>query len=450
MPYYWLCLIFLIYNLLRKNYSIKLKMQEKTSKVGMRSKSLKKLNSAKTISCSTDPSSGSNTSRHSFFSPRHSYTSSHGRIPPRSSRTYTCSKLLKPLQKDKTTAENRFSSLELQEIYGLDDIFYLGNRREVNESNFDDKNGNYIFVPGDQLLFRFEILDLMGSGTFGTVVKCTDHKTGGQVAIKILKNEKIILECGKNEVKILNLLHDNEGAETYIVKKLENFWYRGHICIVFELLSIDLYEFIRKNNFQGLHINFAKRITVQILIALKHSHSLNVVHCDIKPENIVLKQENKSSVMLIDFGSAYLPGHPKYEYIQTRFYRAPEIILKSPWTEKIDIWSVGCLLIEQITGWPPFTGHSATEVLFSIVKLIGLPNRAYFNKANNLNDMSYNVLEASKKSFYSPNSSIDRVLEGHNKQLIQFVKKCLAWDPKERLSAEEALGHPWIKERVSY
>lgn len=422
-------------------------MQEKTSNFRTLPKSQRNFSAAKTVSCSTDPLLGSMAENYIFVSLRHKYTSSHGRIPPKSNRTYTCSKLLRPLQKDKIIAENRFSSLETQEIEDLDNIYYLGNRREVNESKFEDKNGNYIFVPGDQLLFRFEILDLMGSGTFGTVVKCIDHKTGGQVAVKILKNEKIILESGKNEIKILSLLNDGEGLENCIVKKLENFWYRGHICIVFELLSIDLYEYIKKNHFQGLHINFAKRIIVQILIALKHSHGLNIVHCDIKPENVLLKQENKSSIKLIDFGSAYLPGHPKYDYIQTRFYRAPEIILKSFWTEKIDIWSVGCLLMELITGWPLFTGLSETEVLFSIIEIIGLPSKNYFNKVNNLKNMSYEILQKNKRSSHSPNKKIDYILEGQNTQLIQFVKSCLAWDEKERLSAEEALGHPWIKER---
>lgn len=427
------------------NISYKLNMQENPSKIEIVQDKIRNVNAVKTVSCSIVPNLSIDLSQISGKSSLHTLTCSQGRIPASFPRTPKCPKLLRPLSKDQIKAEGILCEFELQEIEQLNEIFYLGNRKEVNKSKIDDKDGNLIFVPGDHLLYRFEILELLGSGTFGTVVKCIDHEKSEQVAVKILKNESIILESGKNEIKLLDLLQKTDATESNIVKKKENFWFRGHICIVFELLSIDLYDFIKKNHFQGVHINFAKRIIVQVLIALKCAHSLNITHCDIKPENILLKKETRSSIKLIDFGSAYKPGGEKFDYIQTRFYRAPEVILMSPWNEKIDIWSVGCLLMELITGWPLFTGSSETEVFYNMVKILGPPPNEVLNRGKNSEKLNPDHLKIKENLFNLHKYSIDYILEGQNKQLIEFVKNCLHWDDKLRFSAEAALAHAWIK-----
>lgn len=108
---------------------------------------------------------------------------------------------------------------------------------------------------------------------------------------------------------------------------------------------------------QGLSLGLIRRFAVQILVSLKFLRSLHIIHCDLKPENILLKQPNRSAVKVIDFGSSCLEDERLYTYIQSRFYRAPEVILGLPYSTAIDMWSLGCILAELYTGYPIFPGE---------------------------------------------------------------------------------------------
>lgn len=120
--------------------------------------------------------------------------------------------------------------------------------------------------------------------------------------------------------------------------------WRRHVCIVFELLSDNLYELIIRNNYEGLSEELIRRFAIQILIGLEYLGSEGIVHCDLKPENILLKEHNKSGIKLIDFGSSCFQHQTLYTYIQSRYYRAPEITLGLPYGVPIDLWSTGCIL----------------------------------------------------------------------------------------------------------
>lgn len=100
----------------------------------------------------------------------------------------------------------------------------------------------------------------------------------------------------------------------------------------------------------------------------------NIIHCDLKPENILLKSQDKSGIKIIDFGSSCFADQRIYTYIQSRFYRAPEIILGIPFTTAIDMWSLGCILIELYTGMPIFPGESEHEQLMLLMEVLGLPD----------------------------------------------------------------------------
>ena len=160
------------------------------------------------------------------------------------------------------------------------------------------------------------------------------------------------------EVKILSHLrdHDPSGA-TNIIHLKESFYFRHHLCISFPLLSMNLYEFIKKNNFQGVSLGLIRRFAVQILTALRFLNKNKIVHCDLKPENILLKQPNKSGIKVIDFGSSCFQQERVYTYIQSRFYRSPEVILGIPYNMAIDMWSFGCILAELFTGCPLYPGQ---------------------------------------------------------------------------------------------
>lgn len=129
-----------------------------------------------------------------------------------------------------------------------------------------------------------------------------------------------------------------------IIRLKEVFTFRNHLCVVFELLSINLYDFLKQGNFQGLSLGLIRRFAIQILYALDYVRCENIIHCDLKPENIILKEKNKSGLKVIDFGSSCFVNEQLYTYIQSRFYRAPEIIFGIKYSNAIDMWSFGCIL----------------------------------------------------------------------------------------------------------
>lgn len=171
-------------------------------------------------------------------------------------------------------------------------------------------------------------------------------------------------------------LKENDPEDTNNIIRIKDYcMFRKHLIISFELFSINLYEFIRNNNFEGVSLSLIRRFAIQILQALKYLREESLIHCDLKPENILLKSPDKSGIKVIDFGSSCFAHERIYTYIQSRFYRAPEIILGIPYTTAIDMWSFGCILTELFTGVPLFPGESEQEQLSLIMEVIGLPSK---------------------------------------------------------------------------
>lgn len=123
-------------------------------------------------------------------------------------------------------------------------------------------------------------------------------------------------------------------------------------------MHISLYDFLKEHSFAGFSLDLIRRIAIQVLQALLFLEKKDIVHCDLKPENILLKQANKSGVKVIDMGSSCFVSERIYNYIQSRFYRAPEIILGVPYTPAIDMWSFGCILAELSSGQAIFPGSN--------------------------------------------------------------------------------------------
>lgn len=265
---------------------------------------------------------------------------------------------------------------EHNEINTYKEIYYMGFKfsRHDKSEGFDDDNGNFKLYKGDHICYRYEIIQILGRGSFGQVCKCFDHKLKQFIAIKIIKNKLRYNHQAEIEIKILTILKKKDQEKANNIIHIEDYCiFRKHVCIIFELLSNSLYDLLKSNGFKGLSLGLIRRFAIQILIALKFAKGLNIIHCDLKPENILLKQANKSGIKIIDFGSSCLLEERIYTYIQSRFYRAPEIILGIPYTNSIDMWSFGCILIELFTGQPLFPGESEAEQLQLIMELRGLP-----------------------------------------------------------------------------
>lgn len=281
---------------------------------------------------------------------------------------------------------------------------------KVNLPPCDDDDGHYIIRINDVFANRFVIQKLLGQGTFGKVVACYDKLNRETVAIKIIRNIPKYRDAAKIELRVLTTLKqfDNENRN-HCIHLRECFDFRGHICIVTDLLKISLYDFMENNKFipyPGSHI---QAISKQLIRSVTYFHELNLIHTDLKPENILLHDDsymrkplrsstiitsylnlssgtqprkkqkspknlrilNNPLIQIIDFGSAIFDDEYHSSIVSTRHYRAPEIVLGVGWSFPCDMWSIGCILVELVIGEPVFRTHDNLEHLAMIEKIVG-------------------------------------------------------------------------------
>ncbi|KAG8427795.1 serine/threonine protein kinase, CMGC, dual-specificity [Metarhizium acridum] len=350
---------------------------------------------------------------------------------------------------------------ERGEIIDYNDVYFCGtqNARKVvgnlqsDTPNFgyDDERGDYTIIPGDHLAYRYEIVDILGKGSFGQVVRCIDHKLGVLVAIKIIRNKKRFHQQALVEVNILQKLREWDPKNKHsMVNFTQSFYFRGHLCISTELLDMNLYEFIKAHSFRGFSLRIIRRFTKQILSSLVLLKQRKVIHCDLKPENILLKHPLHSEIKVIDFGSSCFEHEKVYTYIQSRFYRSPEVILGMTYGMPIDMWSVGCILAELYTGVPIFPGENEQEQLACIMEVFGPPEKHLIEKSTRkklfFDSMGKPRLTVSSKGRRRRPSSktLQQVLKCDDEAFLDFIARCLRWDPERRLRPEDAVRHEFI------
>lgn len=329
----------------------------------------------------------------------------------------------------------------------------------------------------------YTIVDLLGQGTFGQVVKCRADD-GSLVAVKVLKNKAAYFKQGLYEISILFLLNRfvDPDCSKHTLRLVDHFLYHNHLCIVNELLSINLYELLKQNRFRGVQIKLIQEFVSQLLDAMIGLEEYEIIHCDLKPENILLVNLKESNVRLIDFGSACMEHAPQYSYIQSRHYRAPEVLLGLQYTTAIDMWSVGCITGELLQGFPIFPGANEYNQMFKITSMLGkyptakmiekgTKGRRLFKKGPVVNgrqeyifktDKEYmrdtgEVIKPDKK--YSTYDTIHDLVWGipikvtsstvsHKeirRSLEHFINGLLAIDPAKRWTAQIARMHPFLR-----
>ncbi|XP_029142451.1 dual specificity tyrosine-phosphorylation-regulated kinase 4 [Protobothrops mucrosquamatus] len=359
--------------------------------------------------------------------------------------------------------KSQLTQHEQREIKDYKELWFLGlGAKKIeghidaeNSSTYDDDHGSYKKVLSDHIAYRYEILAVIGKGSFGHVVKCLDHKTGEKVAVKIIRNKKRFHNQALVEVGILNSLRQKDQDNTYnVVHMKEYFCFRNHFCISFELLGLNLYELIKKNNFQGFTLGLIRRFTHCILRCLQLLYTEKIIHCDLKPENILISQSSAGQISfkVIDFGSSCYEHQRVYTYVQSRFYRSPEVILGHPYTTSIDMWSLGCIMVELYTGYPLFPGENEVEQLACIMEILGLPPSDFIQTASrkrtffDSNGVPKTVTN-SRGKIRNPNSKdLNAMLKIHDGTFLDFLKKCLVWKPSLRMIPEEAIHHTWMED----
>lgn len=200
---------------------------------------------------------------------------------------------------------NKLTPYEVHEIFSYQEIYFIGanatKRPGLSDLPFncgyDNEQGSYIHVPHDHVAYRYEVLKVIGKGSFGQVVKAYDHKFHEHVALKIVRNEKRFHRQAQEEIRILDHLRKQDKDNTMnIIHMYNSFTFRSHMCITFELLSINMYELIRRSKFQGFSLTLVRKFSHSLLQCLNALYRNKIIHCDMKPENVLLKQQGRSGI----------------------------------------------------------------------------------------------------------------------------------------------------------
>ena len=328
---------------------------------------------------------------------------------------------------------------EKEEVKAYNLIHFFGNNclnKPKTLQEFDDDHGHYIAKQGDHIVYRYEIFNALGKGTFGNTFKCFDHKQKNFCAVKIIRNKKRLQVQSEKEVKILKRIKDlNIDKKFGVVQILDHFRFRKHCCIVFELLDMSLLQHLKLNNRRSFPIEVCKSLTKCLLHSLDFLSSAHIIHCDIKPANLVFSSDLNIPLKLIDFGTSCFHGDLNSTYIQSRYYRAPEVIMKLSLTQAIDMWSLGCVIYELVTGIILFQGKTENEVLRLIVKYRGKPPQEMILNSNKAN-FPWGEKQA---EFDFADKGLVNLLESN------FYSGCLDWNPRSRLTPTEGLSHSWFK-----
>uniref|UniRef100_A0A673YVN2 Serine/threonine-protein kinase PRP4 homolog n=1 Tax=Salmo trutta TaxID=8032 RepID=A0A673YVN2_SALTR len=341
--------------------------------------------------------------------------------------------------------------------------------------NWTDAEGYYRLNIGEKLDKRYSVYGYTGQGVFSNVIRARDVARASQeVAIKIIRNNELMQKTGLKELEFLKKLNDADPDDKFHCLRLfRHFYHKQHLCLVFEPLSMNLREVLKKYGKDvGLHIKAVRSYSQQLFLALKLLKRCNILHADIKPDNILVN-ESKTILKLCDFGSAsHVAENDITPYLVSRFYRAPEIIIGKPYDYGIDMWSVGCTLYELYTGKILFPGKTNNHMIKLAMDLKGkMPNKMirkgvfkdqHFDQ--NLNFLYTEVDRVTEREKVTVMSTINptkelladmvgcqRLPEDQRKKVAQLkdlLDQTLMLDPAKRISINQALQHPYIQEKI--
>ncbi|KAI5805526.1 kinase-like domain-containing protein [Peziza echinospora] len=337
--------------------------------------------------------------------------------------------------------------------------------------NWDDTEGYYRVILGELLDGRYHVQANLGKGMFSGVVRAMDTKLQKLVAIKIIRNNETMKKAGMKEIEIIKKLNTADPEDRKHLVRLERYFeHKSHLCLVFEHLSINLREVLKKfGRDVGISLKAVRAYAHQMFLGLALMRKANILHADLKPDNLLVN-EGRNILKICDLGSASDASENEITpYLVSRYYRAPEIILGMPYDFAIDVWSIGCTLYELYTGKILFTGRTNNQMLRSMMECRGkfshkLLRKGQFTNLHFDDMLNFRSVEKDKitgrdivklLNFHKPTrelrsrllSSTSNIPEAEMKELGLFVdllEKCLNLNPEKRCTPAEALKHPFI------
>lgn len=313
---------------------------------------------------------------------------------------------------------------------------------------------------GDEIAGRFRIMELLGQAAFSRAVHAIDLTTGQHVCLKVVKNSNDYFDQSLDEIRLLRYVNEcDPGDEQGIVRLYDYFYYAEHLILVTELLRANLYEFSKHDRSYFTPARL-KQVASQLLSSVAYMHSLSLIHADLKPENILMKSYAACQIKLIDLGSSFFNHDSRISHVvQSRSYRAPEVILGCDYDYTIDVWSIGCILVELAVGEVLFNDCSGPQMLARMESVLGsmpawMRTRGRFAKRYFLGDgrifeQNHEAGGCGTSVLVPQPSSLNYVLDGFDKDMADFISLLLALDPIERISARDALQHPYLLDESS-
>ncbi|KAJ2747856.1 U4/U6 small nuclear ribonucleoprotein prp4 [Coemansia sp. BCRC 34301] len=346
--------------------------------------------------------------------------------------------------------------------------------------DWDDAEGYYRTNIGELLDDRYLVQAFLGQGVFSSVVKAVDTKNGdAPVAVKIIRQNELMYKAGVKEKKMLERLEAADpSGKMHVVRLLSSFVHRGHLCLCFELMSLNLREIVRKyGRDSGLSLQAVKVYAAHLFLALDLLRRCEIVHGDLKPDNCFVS-EQRNNVKLGDLGSASdVSENEITPYLVSRFYRAPEVILGIPHDCAVDMWSLGVTLFELYTGKILFPGKSNNHMLRLMMEARGHFSNKMLRRgqlwSQHFEDSGGNMMDFVSRShdrianadisqrmvFTKPVMDIKtRIMQatptGSTAEEIQqalkfasLLDRCLELGPDKRATPMEALRHPFFAQK---
>ena len=291
---------------------------------------------------------------------------------------------------------------------------------------------------------QYEIIDVIGEGAYGVVCSALHRPSGQKVAIKKITPFDHAMFCLRTlrEMKLLRYFNHENIISILDVQRPRDYETFTEVYLIQELMETDMHRVIRTQELSDDHCQY---FTYQTLRGLKALHSADVLHRDLKPSNLLLNAN--CDLKICDFGLARSAASQEdnagfmTEYVATRWYRAPEIMLTfKQYTKAIDVWSVGCILAEMLSGKPLFPGKDYHHQLTLILDVLGTPTMEDYYGIQSRRARDYiRALPFKKRIPFAT------MFPKANPLAIDLLEKLLAFNPQKRITCEQALAHPYLE-----